>query len=56
MVVEAAITGLAMATLLDPADPQVRAAAEVARLTFERVGAKPLPERLALAMGSAQPV
>jgi hypothetical protein len=35
-----------MATLLDLADPHVRAAADAARRTFERIGARPFLERL----------
>ena len=46
MVVDAAIAGLEMTTLLDPADPQVHAAIEAARRTFERIGARPFLARL----------
>jgi len=60
MVVDSATTVLEMATLLEPADPQVRSAAETARRTFVRIGAKPFLERLDAAMspdnaGSLQP-
>jgi len=46
MVVDAAITGLEMMSVLDPADPQVRAAGEAARRTFTRIGARPFLARL----------
>jgi hypothetical protein len=39
-----------MATLLDPSDPEVRAAAEAAREILVRLGAKPFLERLEAAM------
>jgi tetratricopeptide (TPR) repeat protein len=39
-----------MATLLDPAEPEVRAAAEAARETLVRIKAKPLLDRLDAAM------
>jgi len=35
-----------MAVLLDPADPDVRAAAASARETFDELGARPFAERL----------
>jgi class 3 adenylate cyclase/tetratricopeptide (TPR) repeat protein len=46
-----ALTAIDMATLLDPADPEVRAAAESARETFGRLGAEPLRARLEAALG-----
>jgi tetratricopeptide (TPR) repeat protein len=46
MVVDSATTALEMVTLLGPADPQVRAVAEVARHTFARIGARPLLARM----------
>jgi len=45
-----ALCGIDMATLLDPADPEVRAAADSAREILARLGAKPFLERLDTAM------
>jgi class 3 adenylate cyclase/tetratricopeptide (TPR) repeat protein len=45
-----ALCGLDMATLLDPSDPEVKAAAGTARETLSRLGAKPFLERLEAAM------
>jgi len=53
-----ALTGIDMATLLDPSEPEVRAAAEATRQILVRVGAKPYIARLDAAMGrstSAEP-
>ncbi len=47
-----ALCGLDMALLLDPADPDVRAAAESAREILVRLGAAPFIERLDKAMAS----
>ena len=41
-----------MAILLDPADPEVRAAAEAAREILVRLGAAPFIERLDAALAS----
>jgi hypothetical protein len=41
-----ALCGLDMATVLDPSEPEVAGAAEVARETFVRLGAKPFIVRL----------
>ena len=41
-----ALTGLDMALLLDPADPEVAAVIESTREILERLGAKPYLERL----------
>ncbi len=41
-----ALCGIDMATLLDPADPEVRSAADSAREIFVRLGAKPFLARL----------
>ncbi len=46
-----ALCGLDMALLLDPAETEVRAAAERARETFTRLGAAPFVARLADAIG-----
>jgi len=43
---DAALVGLDMAKLLDPADPEVSAAIASSREFFERVGAKPFLEQL----------
>jgi hypothetical protein len=43
MVVESATTALEMTTLLDPADPQVRVAAEAARRTLRANRREALP-------------
>ena len=45
-----ALCGLDMATLLDPAEPEVRAAADSAREILTRLGAKPFLERLEVAL------
>jgi class 3 adenylate cyclase/tetratricopeptide (TPR) repeat protein len=45
-----ALCGLDMASLLDPADPEVRAAADAAREILTRLGAKPFLARLDAAM------
>jgi class 3 adenylate cyclase/tetratricopeptide (TPR) repeat protein len=45
-----ALSGLEMATLLDPADPEVLAAANSAREIFVRLGAKPFLDRLDAAL------
>jgi len=45
-----ALCGLDMATLLDPADPEVRAAAESTREILTRLGARPFLSRLEAAM------
>lgn len=50
LVVEEAFCAIDMATLLDPADPEVRAAAESARVILARLGAKPFLARLEAAM------
>ena len=43
---EAALVGIDMATLLDPSDPEVRAAIEYAREILTRLRARPFLERL----------
>jgi hypothetical protein len=43
---EAALVGIDMATVLDPADPEVKAAIESSREILTRVGARPFLERL----------
>jgi hypothetical protein len=50
-----AVTGMDMVILLDPGDAEVRAAAEASRGILERLGARPLLERLdtELAKGSS---
>ncbi|HEY8772786.1 MAG TPA: hypothetical protein VIM66_06435 [Candidatus Limnocylindria bacterium] len=45
-----ALTGLDMAILLEPTEPEVRTAAETSRQIFERLGAKPFLARLASAV------
>ncbi len=45
-----ALTAIDMATLLDPAEPEVRAAAEAARETLTRLRAQPFLERLETAL------
>ena len=45
-----ALAGIDMATLLDPAEQEVRAAAEGARAILVRLGAAPFIERLDAAM------
>jgi len=54
-----ALAAIDMATLLDPADTEVRAAADSARATLTRLGARPFLARLETALartGSAVPV
>ncbi len=46
-----ALCGMEMATLLDPTEPEVRAAADSAREILTRLGAKPFLERLETAIG-----
>ena len=48
--VEQAFTAIEMATLLDPAEPEVRAAAEAARAILVRLGARPFIARLDAAL------
>jgi hypothetical protein len=50
---ELARTGLDFVLLVGPAEPSARAAADEARLIFERVGARPYLERLDAAMPEA---
>ena len=50
LVWDEALCATEMATLLDPSDPEVHAAAEAARATLTRLGAKPYLERLDAAM------
>jgi tetratricopeptide (TPR) repeat protein len=45
-----ALCAVDMATVLDPAEPEVRAAAETAREILTRLGAKPILERMEAAM------
>ena len=45
-----ALTGIDMATLLEPSEPEVRSAAESARQILTRLGAKPFLQRLDAAM------
>jgi len=49
-----ALTGIDMATLLDPAEPEVRAAAESAREILVRLGAAPFVARLDAALMARQ--
>jgi class 3 adenylate cyclase/tetratricopeptide (TPR) repeat protein len=49
-----ALVGIDMATLLDPADPEVRAAAESAREILVRLGAAPFVTRLDAALMASQ--
>ncbi len=49
-----ALTGIHMATLLDPAEPEVRAAAEWAREILVRLGAAPFVARLDAALLASQ--
>ncbi len=59
LVWDEALCAIDMATLLDPSEPEVQAAAEVARETLARLGAKPFASRLEAAMtrsDSAEPV
>ena len=50
MVWDEVLTSIDMATLLDPAEPEVRAAAASAREVLTRLGAKPFLARLDAAM------
>jgi tetratricopeptide (TPR) repeat protein len=50
-----ALCGLDMVLLLDPADPDVREAAEASREILERLGARPFVDRLDAALGRAAP-
>jgi hypothetical protein len=50
MVVDESLCVIDMATLLDPAEPDVRAAADAAREILVRLRAKPVLERLDAAM------
>jgi len=50
-----ALTGIDMATLLDPSDPYVRTVAESTRDILVRLGAKPFLERLDAAMAARTP-
>ena len=56
LVWDEALCGLDMALLLDPADPDVRAAAESSRETFVRLGATPFLGRLDDALATAPDV
>jgi hypothetical protein len=51
-----ALCGLDMALLLDPSDPDVRAAAEASREILVRLGAAPFIERLDAAVGTSSVV
>jgi class 3 adenylate cyclase/tetratricopeptide (TPR) repeat protein len=53
--IDEAFTAIEMATLLDPAEPEVRAAADVAREILTRLGAKPFLERLEEAIQRQSP-
>jgi class 3 adenylate cyclase/tetratricopeptide (TPR) repeat protein len=50
-----ALTAIEMATLLDPAEPEVRAAADAGREILARLGARPILEQLEAAMGRSAP-
>jgi hypothetical protein len=50
-----ALTAITMATLLGPANPEVRAAAEAAREVLTRLGAQPFLQRLDAGMQQAAP-
>jgi hypothetical protein len=52
---EAAMCALNLVTMLGPADPEARAAAESAAAVFERLGAKPLQDLLAAALSARRP-
>ncbi len=52
LAVEAALARLTLVTVLGTADPEARAAAEEARVVFDRVGATPLLDRLSDAMSA----
>jgi class 3 adenylate cyclase/tetratricopeptide (TPR) repeat protein len=54
MPVEQALATIDMATLLDPAEPEVQAAASEARDILTRLGARPFLERLDAAMARAR--
>ncbi len=51
-----ALTAIDMATLLDPAESEVRVAAESARETLARLGAKPFLARLEAALSRSRPI
>ncbi|HKY88920.1 MAG TPA: hypothetical protein VJ141_03000, partial [Candidatus Limnocylindrales bacterium] len=55
LVWDEALTAIDMATLLDPAEPDVRAAADVARATLVRLGAAPYLDRLDAALTASRP-
>jgi hypothetical protein len=55
LVYEEALTAIDMATLLDPSDPEVRAAGRAAREILARLGAKPLLARLEAALARSGP-
>lgn len=50
LVLEEGLTAIDMATVLDPAEPEVQAAADAARSMFSRLGAKSFVERLDAAL------
>ena len=50
LVVDEALCAVDMVTLLDPSDPEVRAAADAARTILVKLGARPFVERLDAAM------
>jgi hypothetical protein len=52
---EAAISALSLVITLGPAGPEAQAAASEAGATFERLGASPFQERLAVAVRAAAP-
>jgi len=54
--VDEAFTAIEMASLLDPAEPEVRAAADSAREILSRLRAQPFLERLDTAMARPSPV
>jgi class 3 adenylate cyclase len=54
--VDEAFTAIEMASLLDPAEPEVRAAADAAREILTRLRAQPFLERLDTAMARPSPV
>jgi class 3 adenylate cyclase len=55
LVFEEALTAIDMATLLDPAEPEVRAATDAAREILTRLGARPLLDRLEAALARSVP-
>jgi hypothetical protein len=55
LVWDEAMCAIDMATLLDPSEPEVASAAEVARRTLTRLGAKPFLARLDAAEPPPQP-